>query len=203
MALEYVPIHVSALVLIALVGCGGVDEETHAPAAASTEVCADGELTLPDGRCIRPGIPPDGCAAGFVHDGDDGCEPILPEEPCAPGLIAVPGDPQCRPVMPCGEGRWGDIPLEATTQFVDARYAGGASDGSAERPWTTIGDAVAAAPENGLIAIGAGTYSEDVVVAYKTLRIWGVCPDQVEIVGMGASGCPGSVCFVWSAAAEL
>lgn len=92
MALACAPTHGSVLVLIALVGCGGADEETQAPPAPSTEVCADGELTLPDGRCIRPGIPPDGCAAGFVHDGESGCEPILPEEPCAPGLIAVPGD---------------------------------------------------------------------------------------------------------------
>jgi hypothetical protein len=63
--------------------------------------------------------------------------------------MAVPGETACRPVMPCAQGRWGDIPVDGATEHVDGSYAGGQSDGSDARPWTTIGEAVsAAAPFN-------------------------------------------------------
>src|SRR5262245_37523218 len=41
--------------------------------------CPPGEwLREDDGACIPAGVPPDGCSEGFTHDGDRGCEPILP-----------------------------------------------------------------------------------------------------------------------------
>src|SRR5688572_26928029 len=125
----------SGTIVAAIVGagCGGGETE---PALASA--CPAPELALPDETCIRPGIPPGGCAPGFVHDGEYGCEPVLPAEPCPPGLMAVPGDAACRPVMPCGEGKWGELPVDASTVYVDGSYAG-ASDGSAAAPFTSIG----------------------------------------------------------------
>lgn len=138
---------------------------------------------MPDGSCIRPGIGPDECGAGFVHDGEYGCAPILPAETCAPGLMAVPGDSVCRPVMPCGEGTWGDIPIDATTVYVDHSYAAGDSDGSATKPWSRIDDAITAAAPGALIAIAAGSYVGDLRISGKPLRLWGVCPERVEVVG--------------------
>ena len=68
-----------------LIGCAADDTEPAPPQPTNLVSCADPlELLLPDGSCIRPGIPPDGCAEGFEHDGEYGCEPILPAEP-APG----------------------------------------------------------------------------------------------------------------------
>jgi len=100
--------------------------------------------------------------------------------------MAVPGDRSCRPVMPCGAGTWGDIPIDASTIHVDGSYAGGGSDGSIDKPWTTISDAVAAAPSGGLVAVAAGSYAESVTLT-KTIQLWGVCPERVELAGT-ASG---------------
>src|SRR4030095_6383047 len=97
---------------------------------------------LPDGSCIRPGVLPDGCAEGFAHDGEYGCDPIVPPDACPLGLMAVPGETPACPVSPCGAGRWGDIPVDANTIYVDGTYAGLDSDGSEARPWTTVSDAV-------------------------------------------------------------
>ncbi len=179
----------SCVLAALLFGCAPSESE---PTPELVGNCADSfELQLPDGGCIRPGVLPGGCAEGFVHDGEYGCEPVLPSSVCPPGLMAVPGDPECRPVAPCGQGTWGDIPVDATPTYVDQSYTGGMSDGSAQRPWTTVGAAVDAAPPSGLIAVAEGSYLEDLFIGPKPVRLWGVCPEQVEIVGTGqAQGCP-------------
>jgi hypothetical protein len=125
------------------------------------------------------------CADGFEHDGDVGCEPILPAQPCSLGLMALPGESLCRPVMDCGADKWGDIPVDVNSEHVDASYGGVGSDGSADRPWTSIGDAVAAAAPGALIAIAEGSYAEDVVISGKSVMLVGRCPDRVALVGTG------------------
>lgn len=147
--------------------------------------CAAGTLALDDGSCQPAGVPPSGCGEGFAHDGDAGCEPMLPNEPCPPGQMAVPGDAICRPVMECAPGPWGDIPIASDTQHVDGSFTGDDADGSAAKPWRSITAAVAAAASGAIVAIAEGSYLEDVVVAGKSLRLWGVCPGKVEIVGTG------------------
>jgi len=150
--------------------------------------CTDAaEVELPDGTCIRPGIGPDGCAPGFLHDGQYGCDPVLPPAPCPAGQMALPGETECRSLMPCGEGVWGEIPIEPDTQYVDASYGGGQSDGSAERPWTTIAAAYQAAGSGSMIAVAEGSYAEALRIEGKPVRIWGRCPERVEIVGTTAS----------------
>ncbi|WP_437965974.1 right-handed parallel beta-helix repeat-containing protein [Sorangium sp. So ce260] len=144
--------------------------------------CAPGELTTASG-CEPAGIPPEACGAGFTP-GDRACAPILPPAPCPAGTMAVPGETACREVAPCGEGAWGDLPLDEQTQFVDAAYAGADSDGTEARPWTTVGDGVRAAAPGGAVAVAAGTYAEDVLVD-KPVRLWGRCPAMVEIAGAG------------------
>lgn len=98
----------------------------------------------------------------------------------------MPGDAACRAVMECAPGRWGDIPVEPGTQYVDVAYAGGGSDGSDAKPWTTISSAVAAAAPSALIAVAEGSYHEDVRISGKSVRLWGVCPDRVALVATGA-----------------
>jgi hypothetical protein len=205
--------------LLALAGCNDGDtaaedlvEVCEPPARVIGELCLEpgvADTGCPagtlfdqsDGSCRPAGMLASDCAEGFVHDGDVGCEPVLPLEVCAPGLMAVPGDSVCRPVMECGSGKWGDIPVDANTQHVDGSFAG-VSDGSAAAPWTSISAAVSATQPGGLIAVAAGSYVENVVVSGKAVRIHGVCPQLVELVGSAQDpiGCaPAALCFAGGA----
>ncbi|HZO11776.1 MAG TPA: hypothetical protein VFB62_00905 [Polyangiaceae bacterium] len=70
--------------------------------------------------------------------------------------MAIPGERACHAVMACANGTWGDIPVDPATLYVNGSYAGGGSDGSSAKPWTTIVDAVTAAAPGALIAVAAG-----------------------------------------------
>lgn len=165
-------------------GAGGGTVEPCAPGEIEHPLgcCPAGEKPLDDGSCQPAGVPADRCAVGFEHDGDAGCDPVLPAEPCESGLMAIMGESACRQIMDCGQGPWGDIPIDGTTQYVDATYAGNDSDGSETRPWITITEAVAAASAGAVIAVAAGSYEEDVVLS-QAMRLWGRCPSMVELDG--------------------
>lgn len=187
--------------------------ETTSPCVAGEVAGADGSCTpagLPaglacppgtwvpygqsDGACVPAGVPPDGCGVGFVHDGDRGCDPILPVAPCPSPSMAVMGEQSCRDVAPCAAGLWGDIPTDTSTEHVDPSYPGMDSDGSSAKPWITIQQAVNAAAPGAIVAVAQGSYAEDVIVLGKAARIWGRCPGLVEIVGTGGSSA--AVAFV-------
>jgi len=146
--------------------------------------CGEAEVTVVGGGCSPVGVPPDGCAEGFAYDGRGGCTAVLPASPCATGTLAVPGDTACRPVSACGEGKYGPLPAAKTT-YVDATYAGGASDGSLARPYVTIQAAIDAAPDQGVIAIARGTYVEDLQIG-KRVSLYGHCASEVEVRGATA-----------------
>ena len=137
--------------------------------------CPAGTLGTVDG-CVPAGVR--SCPDGFDHDGT-GCVPMLADN-CALGMMALPGE-TCREVAPCGMTTWGEIPIDAATEHVDAAFAG-ASDGSAAAPWTTIAAALASASDGDTIALAAGRYEEDVVPDLR-VQIWGRCPAMVEIAG--------------------
>jgi hypothetical protein len=170
-----------------LLGCGSEQE----PAAASTsgvapdggiEGCAPGDRSLEDGTCISPGVPAAACFEGFEPDGTGVCNPVLPEGACPAGQMAVPGDAACRDLADCGDAPYGDAPIDASTQHVDGSYPGADSDGTAARPWRTVTEAVAAADSGALVAIAEGSYVGSVDLG-KRVRLWGRCPQRVEIVG--------------------
>jgi len=156
------------------------------PPGIQDDGCPAGTLGQADGSCRPAGVPAELCGPGFEPAGD-GCEPILPSDPCPPGLIAVPGDAACREVAPCGVGKWGDIPTDGTSQHVDLSYAGGDSDGSADKPWTTISAAMSVAAEGAIVAIAEGSYAEDVFIDGRPVLLWGVCPSAVEVVGSSSA----------------
>jgi hypothetical protein len=141
--------------------------------------CAPGELDV-QGVCLPAGIAAEDCPEGFDAIEHAGCAPVLPPADCLPGQIALPGETSCRAVAPCGATPWAGIPLEVDSQYVDQSFAG-LSDGSAAAPWLTIGEAVAAAVPNAVVAVAPGVYLENVVVDDKVVRIWGKCPDEVTI----------------------
>jgi hypothetical protein len=147
--------------------------------------CLAGELTLEDGTCQAAGIPADVVAAGFSPK-DGGFDPILPGDPCGSGQMAVPGDIVCRPVMDCGSGPWGNLPVDGATVYVDQSHVG-ASSGSAAEPFTTIAEAITAASPGALVAVAAGSYAEELLIQGKPVRLWGVCPSDVEVSGGATS----------------
>lgn len=176
---------------LVVVACG--DDSREAARGASTTsttttpaTCPPGEAET-EGGCRPAGVPASACGAGFSADDSNGCAPVLPAEPCAEGTMAVPGDAQCRPVAPCDGGPWGAAPIEPGTQFVDAAYAGADSDGSEQHPWLTVGEGVAAAIDGAVVAIAAGSYEENVTIEHP-VRLWGRCPELVELVGGNAPG---------------
>ncbi len=149
--------------------------------------CPPGELVLAGGGCQAAGIPVNACGKGFEHDGNGGCRAILPAESCPPGQMAVPGETMCHEVSSCGDGTWGDIPIEADAHFVDQAYSGNDSDGSQMRPWKTIQEAINNVKPGGMVAVAAGIYVENVRIDYKRIRLWGRCPSLVEISGASAN----------------
>ncbi|WP_437929553.1 right-handed parallel beta-helix repeat-containing protein [Sorangium sp. So ce291] len=144
--------------------------------------CRPGELALESGECQPAGVPPEACGEGFAGDGNGGCKAILPEDECPEGQMAIPGETSCREVAPCGDGPWGDIPVDVNTQFVDQAYAGGDSDGTMTRPWTKIQMAIDEAEDGDIVAVTDGSYAENVWISDK-VRLWGRCPGLVEIRG--------------------
>lgn len=171
-------------VVAAGAGCGGDERPgVDPPIEVDPDPPACMWAAAPDGTCLEVGVPAEACAQGFDPDGAGGCRAVLPFEKCPSGQMAVPGEPTCRPVAPCGDEPYGGIPVGADTEHVDASYAGADSDGSAARPWTTIADAIDAAAPTAVVAIAAGTYSEHLWSGGKSVRIWGRCPDLVVIEG--------------------
>ncbi|WP_437801820.1 right-handed parallel beta-helix repeat-containing protein [Sorangium sp. So ce693] len=149
--------------------------------------CPPGELAIESGECQPAGVPPEACGEGFAGDGNGGCKAILPEDKCPEGQMAIPGETGCREVASCGDEPWGTIPVRANTQFVDQAYAGGDSDGTMTKPWTTIQRAIDEAVDGAIVAVTDGSYAEYVVIRGKAVRLWGRCPALVEIRGTDPS----------------
>lgn len=161
------------------------EEGTDGPcrdAGVQANGCDAGSLMV-DGDCVPAGVPPQGCAEGFESDGARGCNAVLPSMPCGYGQMAIMGETSCRPVAPCAAGTYGDIPTDIETEFVDGSFVG-VSDGSELSPWTQIQDAIDAASPGDVVAIAEGVYAEDLFFD-KPVRLWGRCPELVELAGAG------------------
>jgi hypothetical protein len=171
---------VRAFLLVAVLGCAADETPTTPPPPAG---CGPGTLPREQG-CVPAGI--ETCADGFESDGNGGCVAVLPDS-CAPALMAVPGETACRPVMPCGQGDWGDIAVDASTVFVKADYGGGSSDGTMARPFTTIHAAVAAAAPGAIVAVAAGDYAGALDIQDKSVVLWGRCPDLARVTASAPS----------------
>src|SRR5262245_50579203 len=91
---------------------GAADAGVDAEAGTGGEGgCAPGEASLAGGECQPAGVPAGACGQGFVSDANGGCKAVLPDVPCDPGTMALPGETTCREVMDCGAGPWAlDLP---------------------------------------------------------------------------------------------
>jgi parallel beta-helix repeat protein len=154
--------------------------------------CKENEIPLFGGGCHKVG--PE-CQKGWKEMEGGGCEPILDD--CPEGTIQKIGG-GCEKVGPqdeCGEGKWGNIPKEVTSDkiiYVWAGYQGTDSVGSQEKPFIKIQDAINAAKKGDTVAIGANVeegsilpyeeYNEGIVIS-KTITVRGRCSKMVKITG--------------------
>jgi hypothetical protein len=84
----------------------------------------------------------------------------------------------------CAAGTWGDIPTTPTPIYVDAASTSTSPDGSATDPYTTIAEAVAAAPTDApsTIAIAGGVYIGSLTLD-RPVTLHGRCPGMVNLGG--------------------
>ncbi len=98
-------------------------------------------------------------------------------------------DGVCEPAA-CGLGTWGTIPVDDATVYVHETAAAG-GDGSMAAPVQTIraGVDLAASRGGGRVAVGAGTYSENLSLTDGDdgVSVIGRCAQMVTVDGSGAS----------------
>lgn len=164
-------------------GCG--DDAGTADAGAVDAPARDGGagiVVAPPDDPSPPVLTP--CPMGWVarprEDGTPSCEPFggAAIAECADGEIQLPSDPACRSLgATCpADGVPTGLPADAT--IVHVRAGSAAGDGSPTAPFGTIGEAVAAAVDGAVIAIGPGVYDEAIVLT-RPVTLWGACTAEV------------------------
>lgn len=153
--------------------------------------CSPGTIPKHDEGCIEVGIP--GCAAEFVEGG--GCHPTMAK--CPEGTFAVPqkGCVSIDGPDGCGSTPWGEIVETPGDLHVDPGYEGGDGDGSRERPFTTLTEALAGVRADGRVVLAEGEYDEPIEIT-KPIEIVGRCASRVVLRGE-QSDPSGNVSAVW------
>ena len=112
-------------------------------------------------------------------------------------MLALPGEAACRAVATCPAGKWPEAAADAVLVHVDGSFAGPApSDGSEEAPFTTIQEAIDAAPPGAVVRIAEGTYAEDLAL-HDAVTLAGGCPERVVV-----SGSSTGLAALWVASAD-
>ncbi|NOY93472.1 MAG: hypothetical protein GXP55_19995 [Deltaproteobacteria bacterium] len=127
-----------------------------------------GDLTQ-DARC-SPWIPN---ASGIVGP------PSCPE-----GELSFPGESGCAPLgAACPEaGTWpSDVPVGALHVLSGAPPGG---SGAADRPFSTLAEALAVARDGDTLIVGEGLYMESIALS-RSITLRGVCADKVHISSEG------------------
>ncbi|MDP6935552.1 MAG: hypothetical protein QGG40_21715, partial [Myxococcota bacterium] len=104
---------------------------------------------------------------------------------CAEGEL-LDGD-ACVPEA-CGTGTWGDLETDGDTIYVDGSAEEG-GDGSKESPFTVIQEGLDAQGEDGMVAVAAGTYVENLEVTsdHSGVHLAGRCRELVTVDGSRAT----------------
>ncbi|MBI2389104.1 MAG: right-handed parallel beta-helix repeat-containing protein [Deltaproteobacteria bacterium] len=138
--------------------------------------CPPATFATPGDRACRP-IGIDACADGFALE-DGACVPAIPES-CGPFERASLEAKACVPIAACGASKYPTSTAPAI--HVDQAYAGGGSDGSAERPFTDLGAALAAVDATRkTILVTDGKYVLGARVD-REVEIVGRCSERVSI----------------------
>lgn len=170
------------VLVIALVACGGDDD-----AALDGGMEGDGGSALTRELPTAPAPPlltlDGGCEGWAQVDVGDGlptlCEPYPDgQRACERHEAHFPGEDACRsPGRACSTG-FPSAPAGGNAVYVEL---GASGDGSEASPFGTLGDALAAVPSGGFVLIGPGTYSEENLVARRSVTIRGACVAETRI----------------------
>jgi hypothetical protein len=161
------------------------DGGTTAPDAGSQEIDAAIEIAapVPPADPALPNLGP--CPTGWrtldVATTDDrhatACDPF-PEggaHTCSDDQAHFPGEPDCAQIgtaCPAGEYPEG-LPANRRILYVRTGTQTG-GDGTRSSPYATISDALAAARAGTIVAIGKGTFDEELVPP-QGVTLWGAC----------------------------
>ena len=161
--------------------CGDGFKSTGPTCVPVFAYCKQNEVALPGGGCKRVGAPAT-CLTGWKPVTGGWCEPVLPAGKCSQGTMAVIGKTTCQPIRDCGSGKYGKIKVTARTIYVDRQYSKADANGSRDRPYQSIDEALSAATSGAHIAVAAGVYQEDLVIN-KRVTLEGRCPTMVTVKG--------------------
>ncbi len=123
---------------------------------------------------------PDGWRA--AADADDErvvlCEPwpATGAAICAGDEAHFPGEPGCSLLGPACPGPGGfasDLPAGKTILYVQAEAAAG-GDGSIDAPFGAVGDAIAAAADDAIVALSEGAFDSAISLS-RPITVWGAC----------------------------
>jgi len=150
----------------------------------SPEDCPPGYIPVFDEGCVRVGVVD--CHPDFIDPVSGHCDPD--PDFCAPHHMPVPtqGCVSLDPPGGCGDGTWGHVQELDGDVYVDIGYAGGASDGSRDAPFTVIEDATDAVQAGGRVVLAAGDYPEGVRIK-KSFELVGRCSSMVTVSGAKAT----------------
>ncbi len=191
-------------------GCKKVGPDWYDPEAPNGgldvpyfDECGPGLLALEGGGCVQVGPracpklwDPEadvGCKVGDVlpcpegwSESDDGmyCDPTYGE--CGPGERSLVGG-GCERVVPlaedCPPGPFPQVPEGAKdVVYVSAASTCTEGCGAQEAPFPTIAAALEAVPDGGYVLVGAGAYSEGLLIQ-KPVHVVGLCSASVKLSG--------------------
>ncbi len=181
------------LAIVLWVACGDDDAPDAADDALPPPLDGANAAVVPDrpeepAPAALPMLLP--CMTGWAQrtspEGVDYCDPyprgVLD---CDGDTMQLPGSDRCEPVgAACPSGDFpASLPVDRPVVYV---HAGSSGDGTRSRPFGTIAQAVATAPEGATIAIAKGSYVETIVLD-RSLDLAGACAAETILGGAATS----------------
>jgi len=190
----------AALFIATSLGCSD-DGEAGRERDASLDGGSSGTVAIP---WLAEGAPPVAwprltpCPAGWRERSDDDitwCDPWPEGGPqrCALGQAHFPGEPACAPVGdPCPADEWPRaLPTDREVLYVRPGATGG--DGTRDRPFGTVPEAMVAVRPGGVLALAKGTYDSAFTFLRDGVTVWGACAGETLLTSAVSSTSSGVV----------
>lgn len=173
----------SRLILPSLRECGGSEacRVFHRGQTVCQKPCIRSKLEDPIGPAAPTAPSTRHCPRARMMDGD--CIPPS-DRSCPVGTMRLFEGEDCAPLVECPSGDFRDHPgTSAPLRFVRLGAVSG-GDGSAEAPYGSVVDALAAEPDAPLVlSLAAGSYAVPAELP-SGLTLFGACPEQVELTSL-------------------
>jgi hypothetical protein len=141
-----------------------------------------GALEVPfDGRCVPVGIA--SCGDVFRDDHRGGCTAVMPVDPCLEkGWIVRPGLEVCSPISAdvCDSFTfWPNVAEPyASVHVLPGQRQG---DGTKERPFGSIDEALASTTGHLNLLLGPGDYATPLRIEGRRVDVYGLCPRETRL----------------------